>query len=259
MWVFETVAVAFGMYSALPVPRVSWNNKNMRFALCAFPLVGAVCGLAWWGWAYLAAHFALPAVLRGAGFCALPVLVTGGIHLDGYADTSDALASHAPPARRQEILRDPRCGAFAVIRLCVYFVSLFALCCAWEPSAASLCCAGLGFVLSRAMSGLSLTALPIAPRSSLAKSFACAADKKRVGRFLSVLSVLCLAGLYLCGGARVFFLSVCALAAVALRYWYAVTRQFGGLSGDLAGWFLVKVEFWLLAALVAARLWERGL
>ena len=47
MWVLETVAVAFGMYSALPVPRVEWNERNMRYALTAFPLVGAALGLAW--------------------------------------------------------------------------------------------------------------------------------------------------------------------------------------------------------------------
>ena len=49
MWVLETVAVAFGMYSALPVPRVEWTERNMRYALAAFPLIGAVQGLLWWG------------------------------------------------------------------------------------------------------------------------------------------------------------------------------------------------------------------
>ena len=36
-------------------------------------------------------------------------------------------------------------------------------------------------------------------------------------------------------------------------------RAFGGISGDLAGWFLVKEEFWLLAALTAVQLGGRGL
>ena len=134
MWVLETVAVAFGMYSALPVPRVEWNETNMRYALATFPLVGAALGLAWWGVCALSAVLALPDLLRGALLCALPALVTGGIHLDGYADTCDALASHASPERKQEILRDPHCGAFAVIRLCVYFVTSFALCCSAEPT-----------------------------------------------------------------------------------------------------------------------------
>ena len=41
---FETVAVAFSMFSALPMPRVAWKDSNMRYALCAFPLVGLAIG-----------------------------------------------------------------------------------------------------------------------------------------------------------------------------------------------------------------------
>ena len=41
MIVWQTIAVAFAMFSAVPVPQPVWNQKNMRYALCAFPLVGA--------------------------------------------------------------------------------------------------------------------------------------------------------------------------------------------------------------------------
>ena len=40
MIVLQTMAVAFAMFSALPVPQFTWNSKNMRYALCAFPLIG---------------------------------------------------------------------------------------------------------------------------------------------------------------------------------------------------------------------------
>ena len=61
---------------------------------------------------------------------------------------------------------------------------------------------------------------------------------------------LCLAGMALFGGWRVFLAALCVSAAVALRCGRTTLRQFGGVSGDLAGWFLVKEEFWLLAAIV---------
>ena len=35
----QTIAVAFAMFSALPVPQFAWNQKNMRYAMCAFPLI----------------------------------------------------------------------------------------------------------------------------------------------------------------------------------------------------------------------------
>ena len=255
MWVLETVAVAFGMYSALPVPRVEWTERNMRYALAAFPLIGAVQAVLWWGACLLSRGLALPVLLRGALLCVLPVVLTGGIHLDGYADTCDARASHASPERRQEILRDPHCGAFAVIRLCVYFVSYFALCCVWEPSDRGLLQMGLGFILSRAISGLCLTWLPVAAGSSLARAFADAAARKRVRVLLGLLSAAVIAAAVLAGVAAGCAM-LCAALGVTLHYRYTALREFGGTSGDLAGWFLVRAEFWMLAALVAVQYGE---
>ena len=113
MIVLQTIAVAFAMFSAVPVPQFGWNEKNMRYALCAFPLVGLLCGVLW----CVCGVLPLPAPARAAGFCLVPVWVTGGIHLDGYADTCDALASYGDREKKLEILKDPHCGAFAVIRL----------------------------------------------------------------------------------------------------------------------------------------------
>ena len=45
MTILQTIAVAFAMFSALPVPQFGWNEKNMRYAMCAFPLIGLVCGI----------------------------------------------------------------------------------------------------------------------------------------------------------------------------------------------------------------------
>ena len=44
MIVFQTIAVAFAMFSAIPVPQFAWNEKNMRYAMCAFPLIGGGIG-----------------------------------------------------------------------------------------------------------------------------------------------------------------------------------------------------------------------
>ena len=123
MIVLQTIAVAFAMFSAVPVPQFGWNEKNMRYALCAFPLVGLLCGVLW----CVCGVLPLPAPARAAGFCLVPVWVTGGIHLDGYADTCDALASYGDREKKLEILKDPHCGAFAVIRLCSYFAAYLCL------------------------------------------------------------------------------------------------------------------------------------
>lgn len=224
----------------------------MRYALCAFPLVGAVIGLACWGWSALCGYLALPALLRGAGQCLLPVLLTGGIHLDGYADTCDALASHAPPEKKQEILRDPHLGAFAAIQLCCYFVASFAVWAAMPRSGGPALI--LVFCLSRTLSGLAVAWFPLAKNTGLAHTFAAAADRKRVCRILAAASGLFGAALCLTGWGGL----AAALAAVCVFFWYKrmARVQFGGLSGDLAGWFLQTAELWMLAALCIAQYLE---
>ena len=244
MIVLETVAVAFSMFSAVPMPQFAWNRRNMRFVLCAFPLVGAMIALLTRLWLLLCAAFGLPQLLRGAGLCLLPVLVTGGIHLDGYADVCDALASHGSVDKKQAILKDPHVGAFAIIRLCCYFIASLAL---WTALPTQNLPALLGlFCLSRSLSGLAVQCFPLRPGSGLARSFAEAGGGRDVRAGLIVLSLLS-AALLLLGGQG---LSVLAAALTFLYYRRMCTHEFGGLSGDLAGWFLQTAELWMLAAMV---------
>ena len=251
MMIFQTIAVAFAMFSAVPVPQFEWNEKNMRYALCAFPLIGVVCALCWLALMLLP----LPGFLRGVLFCLAPVAVTGGIHLDGFADTCDALASHGDPAKKQEILKDPHCGAFAVIRLCAYFALYLALCVTLTPTPRAVICAGFGFVLSRALSGWAIASLPLARSSGLAHIFATAAARRTVRRVLAVLAAALAVAQTAVGGLA--GLAMAAAAGLALwRYAHVAEKQFGGISGDLAGWFLQKCELWQLAALVFCQLLE---
>lgn len=244
MIVLQTVAVAFSMFSAIPMPQFPWNERNMRFSLCAFPMVGAVIAACMFFWGKLCLLLSLPDILRGAGLCLLPMLITGGIHLDGYCDTCDALASHSGIDKRQEILKDPHIGAFAAIRLCVYFLADFAL---WVSLPALRLPVLVGmFCLPRSLSGLALTLFPIRSGSGLARSFAEATDRQRVKTVLLLLSVsLSLVLIMQRAGEMVF-----AAALVFAYYHRLCVKGFGGLSGDLAGWFLQTAEIWMLAALV---------
>ena len=245
MIVLQTIAVAFAMFSAIPVPQFDWNEKNMRYAMCAFPLIGAVCGALW----CLCGALPLPALVRAGGFCLVPVWVTGGIHLDGYADTCDALSSYGSREQKLEILKDPHCGAFAVIRLCSYFLAYFALCTAVQFTPRIGLCWTLALVLERALSGLAIASFPLARSTGLAHTFASAADRKAVCSVLLVLAGLLCAALVLLGGGAL----VLAALLVFWRYRVVSDRQFGGITGDLAGWFLQKAELWMLAALAACQ------
>ena len=253
--VLETLAVGFAMFSAIPVPHPEWNEKNMRCALCVFPLVGVVIGLLWWLWAAVCGVLAFPVLLRAAGFCLLPVLVTGGLHMDGFADTSDALASYASPERRQEILKDSHCGAFAIIRLCTYFVGFFALCGSMVPEKKALALMALGFVLSRSVAGCAIATLPLAKHTGLAHTFASSAHQVQVRWILGTVSLLTAAGLCMLGGVA-GALMVLAAALVLWHYAWTARTKFGGINGDLSGWFVQRAEFWMLAALTVCQYGE---
>lgn len=255
MSLLRSIFAAFSMFSALPAPRVEWDRDSLRWMLCAFPLVGAAIGLLCWGWTALCGCLGLPGLLRGAGLTLIPVWATGGVHLDGYADTWDALASCAPPEKKREILADPRLGAFAAIHLCGYMIASFALWTAlprYEAPAVIL-----AFCLSRSLSGLAAASFPLAKDTGLAHTFAQAADRKRARIILTLLSVLLCAGLCLPGWTG----APAAAAALGVFAYYRgmAQKRFGGLSGDLAGWFLQTAELWMLGATVFAQYAEEFL
>ena len=111
----KSLCIAFTTYSRLPVPRVEWDERSLRYAVCFFPLIGVCIGALEYLWLWLSGLLGCPALLRGAVAAAIPLLVTGGIHADGFCDTVDALSSHQSRERMLEILKDSHCGAFAVI------------------------------------------------------------------------------------------------------------------------------------------------
>ena len=46
---WNSFLIALSMYSRIPVPQAEWTEKNLRWALCFFPLVGAVIGALGYG------------------------------------------------------------------------------------------------------------------------------------------------------------------------------------------------------------------
>jgi adenosylcobinamide-GDP ribazoletransferase len=104
-------------------------------------------------------------------------------------------------------------------------------------------------VLERALSGFAVAAFPLAKDTGLAHTFATAADQQTVCRFLCGLSALLILALTALGGG-----GLAAAALLALwRYDFVAKRQFGGITGDLAGWFLQRAELWMLAALAVSQ------
>ena len=247
MRVIRSLFIAFSTYSRIPVPQVEWTEENRRYSMCFFPLVGAVIGLALWGWLAVCDALSFGPLLRGAVAALLPLLITGGIHMDGFMDTSDALASWQPMEKRLEILKDSHVGAFAVMHCAGYLLLAAAL--YSEANAESGPLLGCVFILSRAMSTWALTAFKNARPKGMLDAFT-QATQKRMALFSGLCwGLVCLLIWALLGG---WLAVLCLLAATLclLYYRHMAYRQFGGVTGDLAGWFLQVTELTLTAVIL---------
>ena len=175
--IWNSFLIAFAMFSKIPVPRADWDKENMRYMMCFFPLIGVVIGVLLQGLGILCTWLSFGDTMRGASFVLLPVLVTGGIHMDGFLDTTDALSSWQPREKKLEILKDSHAGAFAIIMGCSYFVLALGV---WsEMDLKVLPVAGLIFVVSRTLSSLALSTFPKANKSGSLSMFSDAAHHSR--------------------------------------------------------------------------------
>ena len=245
----RNMALAFSLFSRLPMPQVAWDPPNRRYALCFFPLVGIVIGLVLGGWLWLSSTLALGAVLFATGLTALPLLVHGGIHLDGWCDTLDALASHAGADRRHEIMKDPHAGVFAVIGLALYLLVYVALGTELLPAAQTILVLGLVHVMTRILCGLAVLLIPAYSSSGLCAAFQQAAAKTRVTVVLAIMLLLCAAGLIWISPAGGSGILLAGLAG-SITVHHLARRRFAGMSGDLAGFYLQLTELLMLLAWV---------
>ena len=255
---FKSLTVAFSIYSKIPVPRFNWASDDMKYHLCFFPWVGAVIGAVEWGWFNLYFKVLSERAIAGGIFVSnhlffalialvIPVLITGGFHLDGFLDTMDALHSYGDRQKKLEILKDPHVGAFAVISFAVYILLAVAfLSLVNENSLQPVICVCFSFFISRCLSGLSVLIFP------KARSDGMLATESKTKSSVFVIVMLCLQ-LAVGAAGMIYFAGITALiplAAILLCFLYYFTmskKQFGGITGDLAGFFVCLAE---LGALV---------
>lgn len=249
---FRSLCIAVAMYSKLPTPRVDWDKKSLSWAMCFFPVVGVVIALLLGIWLGLCAWLDFGPFLRSAVALLLPIAVSGAIHLDGFCDTSDALGSHQSREKKLEILKDSHTGAFAIICCCLYLILFFSIWCEVEPVGRTLWVPALGPVLSRSLSGLAAVSWPNARGSGLLATFIQPMDAVKA-------RVVLLVWVAVSAAAMIALDPVTGIAAVAgaglsfLYYFVMSRRQFGGITGDLAGFFLQVCECAMVLAVVLAQ------
>jgi adenosylcobinamide-GDP ribazoletransferase len=231
----------------LPTPalvgfQADWINRSARYFPVAGQLVGLMSGAIW----VLADRFwsGLPAAALAV---AAGVLITGGFHEDGLADTADGLGGGQDRGRRLEIMKDSRIGAFGALALGLTLALRITLLAGQPPwaGAVALVVAHGG---ARAAAVVVMAALPYAGDPGAAKI----KPVPRGVRWPEAALALAL------GGWPLLFLGVpraalaIVLAAAAAGVMALLSRKLiGGVTGDILGAVEQLAEIALLMAATA--------
>ena len=251
----KAFCIAFSIYSKVPVPQFKWEEKDMRYHLIFFPLVGALIGGLLSLWNYICYCFDIGIITYTCIGVAIPLIVTGGFHVDGFMDTMDALKSYKSREEKLEIMKDAHIGAFSVIMLAVWgliFIGAFSYigCEAYfmyEIYGVFICI----FVLSRTLSAILVLSLKGAKDDGMLHTFSDSATSKKnfVKTILYVELIICLGFMFFSN----IYLSIVVVVSAALfviYYIWKTRKEFGGITGDTVGYFVVCLEI-ILTVVIA--------
>lgn len=238
--------LAVQFLTRLPTPRVEIDAPARGVSVLFYPLVGLLIGvlLVLLHWPLASADAGLEAALLLLAW----VLVTGGLHLDGLADSADAwLGSHGDRARALAIMKDPCSGPAGVVAvvlvLLVKFAALSAL--LWESEWEALIVAPL---LGRAALVALLLTTPYVRPDGIGADHAAHLPRVLAAGVLAVTGIAVVAWLEWDG---LWLLAAAAAAIFGLRY--LMFRRLGGTTGDTLGAGCEIVEATALVTL--ALLW----
>ncbi len=208
-----------------------------------FPVVGALVGgtvgLVWWGASELWPPFVAATLAVTAD-----LVLTGGLHHDGLADSADGLLPHLPRARRLVVMREPDVGAFGLLALVV--VVLLRVGALASIEVRPLVLAGLWCASRTAMAVLA-RAVPYArAEGGLASAFL-GGSPVAVGATGTLLTAVLLVP----EGTIAVLVAAVALVAGAGAVAVLAHRRLGGVTGDVLGAAGVVGETLALVALAA--------
>ena len=218
---------ALQFLTILPV-KLNFTSKQMGRSTAYFPVVGLIIGAILLGLHYLLT-FLLPGVIVNALLLAALVLMSGGLHLDGLADTIDGLAGHRTPERRLEIMHDSRIGGIGAVGLFLFliieFVTLNSIPDKWLPFTLLLAPA-----VSRWTMIVAIFTYPYARPEGLGKAFK--QGVSWIELLIASLVALALAAILFQIAGLVILATVFIIINGAALFF---KRRLGGLTGDTYG------------------------
>ena len=233
------IALQFLTVIPIQLKRMPTAREN-GLSVLYYPVVGALIGALLYGFALLL--LPVPHLLSAALILSLWVILTGGLHLDGLADSADAwVGGFADRQRTLEIMKDPSCGPIGVLSLvcvCLLKVAALSLLLAQQQYLALI----LFPILGRLAPLLLLISCDYVRANGIGSSIAASLPKWGV----RVVLLLGFAISALFGGLGWGSALIALLVLMLLRH--AFIRRLAGITGDCIG---ASVELVEVAALLS--------
>ncbi len=235
------------------MPVFTWEDSDYHNAIAFLPLVGVVIGAAETLLILLTSFLCISQNVLVPLLAVVPIIITGGFHLDGYMDVSDALSSYQDKNKCLEIMKDPHIGAFAVISLVkyglIYIASLFVLQLQYshEINTWEIKFFVTGFIVVRALCGLTSLYIPKAKKDGMLSGEAGNSDMStRI-----ILLAFALAGIVFMLFSRPVEGIIVTLSLLIYTWYYKMLciSRFGGVTGDTAGFYICGGELILVAVM----------
>ncbi|MBR4207984.1 MAG: adenosylcobinamide-GDP ribazoletransferase [Lachnospiraceae bacterium] len=259
--------IALSMYSRIPVPHFEWKEEDMKYPIVFFPFVGVIVSILQMLFFRYFKSWELPLITSAVIMCIIPFAVAGWIHMDGYMDTEDALASGKDREGMLQIMKDAHTGAKAVISMIIYcailFAAVYTMLFAASERPASLILFngisepvnnkkiplvwGLGFILSRVMSAMAAVSFECADKKGTLYRFSGKGKKDTSGicRCILIIWLAVTVAFMLNEDLMAGSVIVLVMLLIFIHYWAFTKKRFGGITGDTAGWFLCRAELWM--------------
>ncbi|MFB5674438.1 adenosylcobinamide-GDP ribazoletransferase [Paenibacillus terreus] len=252
----EAAAAAFQFLSRFPVKSGGdFSPELLQRSTVYYPLVGLAIAAVVWPAAYVSALF-LPPFPAAVLILMLWVWLTGGLHLDGWMDSADALLSYRSRERMLEIMKDSRVGAMGVIACVLLLLLKVSLIYTVMDEGLWSTVLLLPLIWSRWFMVAALTGWPKARQGEgLAGQFHTLKGREvRLAALLAALLTVLLALLnpdVLMSSFMAAFLVIPVLSWI-IGKWTAqrISRRLGGLTGDVYGALNELLEALLLLAVV---------
>ncbi|MFC0522737.1 adenosylcobinamide-GDP ribazoletransferase [Pontibacillus salicampi] len=237
---WQGILLAIQFFSVLPIRReIPMNTTQLRGAILFLPWLGSLLGSLTLLISYLLVNYTTMSMAGVAAISLVTMIVwTGGIHLDGWMDTSDAFFSYQPTADRLKIMDDPRTGAFGVISVIVLLVLRFIF--MMEVLNLSFFYFVIGIIGIPFVARMKILAhfvwTPLAKREGLSFLFSRSMQANHIiTSFVCMMIIgIVLTSIWSSLLLPIILLFGCSIAMFFLGR-YVIRQSFGGITGDVLG------------------------